>query len=231
MATALDIIKRAMRLQKVYSIGEEPSADEAQDMLQALNSMLESWATENLFIYAKTLDSIPLTANVASYTVGPTGGFVTERPIFVDNSSYIDYQGVSYPLQVWAESEYNQITVKTVGGIPCGVWTLMNYPDIQLTLWPVPSQAMTLNLWSNKIIRSFPDLTTDVALPPGYERSLAFALAEETAAEFGIQLEPSVVVKAAQARKNLKRINTTVPLLTMPYGIPNHNGYIFWQTG
>lgn len=230
MATALDLIKSAMKKIGVYSIGEDPSADEAEDGLNSLNSMLDSWANENLFVFAKTMDSIPIPASTTSITIGPTGSYVTDRPVKIDASTYFQLQGVSYPIVLWGELEYNQITVKSTGGIPAGIFPLMTYPDIELTFWPVPSDPMTLVLWSNKLIRSFPDLVTDLDLPPGYQRAIEFSLAEEIAPDYEVEPPQTVVRKAAQARKNLKRTNTQVPLMRMPYGIPNNNGYVDWQS-
>ena len=100
MTTALDVIKRSMRLLGVYAIGEEPSSSETTDALSVLNSMMGSWANDSLAIYAKTLDSITLSYNVASYTVGPSGSTITTRPTEVSSASYIDYQNVSYPLSI-----------------------------------------------------------------------------------------------------------------------------------
>jgi hypothetical protein len=99
MATALDIIKRAMRLDRVYGIGETPSADEAQACLDALNSMLDLWATQRLYVYVNVTDVISLAASTASFTIGPTGTTVSVRPVKVLDSSYITYQSVSYPLR------------------------------------------------------------------------------------------------------------------------------------
>lgn len=230
MTTARDIIKRSMRQLGVYTIGEDPSDDEAQDGLEALNAMLDSWATENLFVYAKTLDIVPLIAGQQTFTIGPTGTVVSTRPIDIDPSSYILYQNVSYQLVKWPDEEYQQISVKTQNsGIPCGFWPLMNMPDITVTLWPIPSDTMSMYLWSNKLITSFPSLTTVVTLPPGYERALAFSLSEEIAPEYEVQLSASVIAKASKARKNLKRINAQVPVLEMPYGIPNSTMYYDWR--
>lgn len=228
--TSLDIIKRAMRMLGVYSIGEQPSADECADTLRALNDMLESMANENLFIYAKTLDVVPLTANNGTYTVGPSGGVVTTRPVDVDGSSYIDYQGVSYPLMVATLADYNQIPVKTlIAGIPNEMYVLPNMPNITLQLWPVPSATMTLNLWSNKLLQSFATLTDVLTLPPGYARMLAFCLAEEIAPEYEVQVSPDVAKKAMQARKIIKRTNTEVPRLNMPYGVPMGRGFVNYR--
>jgi hypothetical protein len=219
--TALDIIKRSMRLLGVYAIGEAPSSDEANDCLTALNQMLDSWANENLFVYAKTLDVVPLVANTASYTVGPSGGVITPRPVEVLASSYIDYQSVSYQLMIATLSDYNSIPIKTQAlGIPFELYVLPNVPNVTLNLWPVPSAAMTLNLWSNKQIQSFATVTDTITLPPGYERALAYSLAEEMGPEFDAVVSPDIKAKALQARKVLKRTNTEVPRLRIPAGIP-----------
>lgn len=232
MATALDMIKRSMRLIGVYAVGDELSADESNDMLSALNTMLDSWSTENLFVYAKSLDTITLSANVGTYTLGPSGGTISPRPIIVSDSSYIDYQTVSSPLTVATLNDYNQIPVKTqITGIPTSLYVLPNMPNVTLQLWPVPSATMTLNLWSNKLLQSFPALTTVVLLPSGYQRAIEFSLAEEIAPEFDVQAPVDVQKKAAQGRKLIKRINTQVPRLDMPYGIPMGNGLIDYRLG
>lgn len=226
MTTAIDIITRSMRLLGVYSIGEAPSAEESNDGLTALNSMLDSWAGQSLFVFAKSVDVITLAANVPSITVGPSGTTITPRPVNILASSYIDYQGVSYPMVIDTLADYNLLPVKTLTtGIPNQLWALNTMPNITVSLWPVPSATMTLNLWSNKLIQSFASLTDTLVLPPGYERALAFSLAEEIAPEY--QLEPSVEVqkKAAYARKVIKRVNTEVPRLRMPYGVPMGNGF------
>jgi hypothetical protein len=230
MTTALDLIKRSMRLLGVYSIGEEPSADEAATGLTALNALTDSLANSGLLVYAKSLDTIALTANQASYTVGPSGATVTGRPVQVLDASTVSYQSVDYQLSVWTLEDYNSISVKTIGGIPGGLFPQMDMPDITLYLWPVPSTSgMTLNLWTNKTFTTFPALTTTVSLPPGYEQMLPFLLAEVLAPEYQTPVPAAVAGEAARIRRNLKRTNTQVPRLDMPYGIPNGNGWTTWQ--
>lgn len=230
MTTALDIIKRSMRLLGVYGIGEEPTAEESADSLSALNAMMDSWANENLFVYAKTLDTIPLIANDGVYNVGPSGDFITARPIEVSSASYIEFQSVSYPLLIATLNDFNQIPVKTlISGIPTELYVLPNMPNVQLSLWPIPSTAMTLNLWSNKLIQSFANLTDVLTLPPGYERALGYCLAEEMGPEFDVQVSADIKIKALQARKVIKRTNTEVPRLSMPYGIPMGRGFVNYR--
>jgi hypothetical protein len=219
MTTALDLIKRAMRLNGTYSIGEEPSSDEAADGLVSLNEMIGSM--EGLLIYAPTTDAITLSSGTAAYTVGPSGGTITTRPISVLESSYISYGGISYPLEILTIENYNDIPQKaTSGGVPEYLYVLNGMPNITVTAYPTPGATMTLNLVSNKLFQSFASLTDVVSLPPGYARMLAYNLAVEIAPEYEAALRPDVVQIATSSRRVLKRTNTKPPLLNIPVGIP-----------
>lgn len=214
MATALDIIKRSLRMLQVYSIGEQPSAEESQDCLTALNELMGT-LSNGAMIYVKTLDTINLVASDPSITVGPTGDTVTLRPVRVLDESYITLSGVSYPLKLLTLQEYNDIGVKATAGIPVGIWVQPDMPNITITFWPVPSQAMTLNLWSDKLLSSFPTLTTTVTLPPGYEEGLAYILAVTIAPEYEVTPSNEVKAGASRSRRILKRTNFQVPKLRL----------------
>jgi hypothetical protein len=99
-------------------------------------------------------------------------------------------------------------------------------PDVTVCLWPVPSEAMTLKLWSAKPITGTLTLATSLSLPPGYERMLAYVLAEDMAPEYQVEPSPTVVRKASAARKVLKRTNAEIPQMDMPYGVPPVRGFL-----
>lgn len=230
MTTAIEIIQRAMRQIGVISIGETPSDEEAADALFALNGLMGSLGNSPQMIFARTNEPVQLVANTASYTVGPSGGLVTPRPIDVLESSNIIYQGVTYPLIKWTLQDYQQITVPTTTGIPTGFYAQMDMPDITLTFWPVPAQGMVFNMWSDKQITEFASLTQQIGMPPGYDRALAFILAVEIAPEYEVEPSPNLLRLCSQARRMIKRTNTEVPRLTMPYGIPDNNTYMDWRS-
>lgn len=58
MATARDIITRALKRLRVLASGETPTSDEAADCLDALNDMLSAWAINGI-----DLAHLPLTLN------------------------------------------------------------------------------------------------------------------------------------------------------------------------
>jgi hypothetical protein len=49
--TALDIIKRALRLIGIVASGESVASDEAQDGLMSLNAMIDSWKAQGIDCY------------------------------------------------------------------------------------------------------------------------------------------------------------------------------------
>lgn len=55
MATALDVITRAMRKLRVLGIGKDPKDAEAQEGLTELNNMLAEWAIDGIDIAHLTL--------------------------------------------------------------------------------------------------------------------------------------------------------------------------------
>jgi hypothetical protein len=228
MTTALDLISRSLRMLGVYAAGENPSAEESQDSLSVLNALLAE-ASNGAMVSVKTLDTIALSANVSSITVGPSGTTITARPVNVLPDSYIDIAGTSYQLELFDLQNYSSIGNKGDIGIPQGIFVLPNMPNVSVTLWPVPSQAMTLNLWSDKLVASFPTLTTVMGLPPGYENALANMLAVEVAPEYEVQPPPAVLAAAARGRRVLKRSNVQVPKLALD--VPGLNGVADWRAG
>jgi len=223
--TCIDLIKRAYRLIGVYSIGETPTADEAVDGLTALNAMLGDWANEGLMVYATTTDAIPLTNGVTTYTIGATGGFVSDRPQEVLTSSYVQFSGVSYPLGILTEEQYNDIQVKSISGIPTSMLYIATFPNATITMYPTPSDSMTLNLVSKKLLNVFANLTDVVAMPPGYENAIVFNLAKYLSVEFGQPLPIQVDRQAAGSKRTIKRTNHVSPILKMPYGVPMKRNY------
>lgn len=227
MSTALDSIKRAMRLIGAISIGETPSDEEAADGLEALNAMLDSFANDKQVIYAPTLDTIAWAPSTPSYTVGPTGTFPTSRPVTLLNSCYFDWGGVSYPLKSITVDEYNEISLKGLNTtIPQYIWLNPTFPDATVTLWPTPSTAVSVKLWSNKVLQAIPSLTTDLALPPGYKDFIDYNLAERIAPEYEAQVPMAVAKHAMLTRKALARTNFVSQKMMYPIGsLPGHGQF------
>src|SRR5687767_849521 len=73
LVTAQDIITRAMKALGALGTSETPTASEANDGLEALNTMLDSWAGEELASYQVLEQTVILTVGKSQYTIGTVG--------------------------------------------------------------------------------------------------------------------------------------------------------------
>jgi len=221
MATAGDQINGALKLIGELAEGEEPSPATSQDALTALNQMLDSWSADRLAVYATEDTTFTWTANVASLTLGPSGADITAaRPLQVMDSTYFNYNNLSYGLALINEEQYNAIALKSSTSTwPQLLWVNMGMPLITMKIWPVPTASVEFHLIS-VVQLTQPALTsTELSVPPGYLRAFRYNLACEIAAEFGVEPPPRVAAIAARSLRTIKRINNPNDLMSMPYQI------------
>jgi hypothetical protein len=218
VATASDIINGSLRLIGQLAEGETPSYETSNDALVAMNQMLDSWSLERLAVYTTQTQSFSWPANQASRTLGPTGTFVGTRPIQVDDSTYfVDSSGLSFPVTIINEAQYNAIALKTTtSSYPEVLFVQNTNPDTTLTVYPVPTQALTWKIVSVTPLAQPALLSTTLAFPPGYLRAFRYNLACELAPEFGVEPSARVIRIADVSKRNLKRINNPMDVLSIP---------------
>ena len=217
--TAADQINGALRLIGVLAEAEAPSAAMAQDALTALNQMIDSWNTERLSVFS-TIDQVfnwPSSTRIR--TLGPTGDFVGQRPVQLDDATYFRdaSTNVSYGIKMINQEQYNNIAVKTVTSTyPQILWYNATYPDIEIYLYPVPSRVLEFHFVSVEKLTEPANLSTVLAFPPGYLRAFRYNLACELAPEYGVEPSPQVRRIAMYSKRDLKRINNPDDVMAMP---------------
>ena len=221
MATAGEQINRALRLLGVLAEGETPSAASAEDALTALNQMLDSWSVERLAVFCTQDQVFTWPAGQISRTLGPTGDFVGARPVQIDPATYyVAPSGVPYGIKLINQQQYNGIAVKTATStFPQVMFVNMTFPDIEMIVYPRPTQDLDWHIVSVEELAQPADLATDLFFPPGYMRAFAYNLACEIAPEFGVEPSPQVQRIAMTSKRNLKRINNPDDVMGMPYAV------------
>lgn len=220
MSTAGDQINAALRLIGQLAEGETPSPATSQDALTALNQMLDSWSTERLAVYSTQDQVFTWPANTATRTIGPSGNFVGTRPIRLDDSTYFRdaSTGVSYGIKFINQQQYDGIAVKTVTSTyPQVMWINQTNPDVEMTIYPVPTRALEWHFVSVEELSQVSTLNTTLVFPPGYMRAFKYNLACEIANEFGVEPSRTVSRLAMVSKRNLKRINNPMDVMSMPY--------------
>ena len=219
--TAGDQINRALRLLGVLAEGETPSAATSQDALLAMNQMIDSWNTERLSVYATQDQVFSWPAGEIRRTLGPTGDFVGNRPVLLDDATYYRApSGVSYGIKFINQDQYNGIAVKTATStFPQVIFVNETYPNVEMYIYPKPTQVLEWHFISVQELSQPAVLATQLHFPPGYMRAFTYNLAMEIAPEFGVEPSPQVQRIAMTSKRNLKRINNPNDIMSLPYGI------------
>ena len=220
--TAGDQINGALRLIGQLAEGETPSAATSQDSLTAMNQMLDSWSSERLSVFSTQDQVFTWTQGYISRTLGPTGDFVGNRPVLLDDATYFrdPSNNISFGIKIINQQQYDGIAVKTVTSTyPQVLWINMDMPNVSMYIYPVPTKALEWHFISVTELVEPATLTTSLIIPPGYLRAFRFNLACEIAAEFGVEPPPSVQRIAMSSKRNIKRINNPDDVMSLPYSI------------
>ena len=212
---AHEIIARSMRLIGATGTGESVSAAELADGLVSLNSMVDSWSAQRLFIYQVKQQSFPFSPSDEMYTIGPGGDWNTERPVEIQGA-FSRINNIDSIITVTKDrSVYDDLSTKAIINTS---WPSLCYYEASLPLgklwfYPKPAQASTvfLDTWL-----MFPKFTAydDVTFPPGYERAIVYSLAVEFAPEFGKVPSALVADIAKSAKAVIKERNLPEPVMS-----------------
>lgn len=206
--TAGDLIESSLRLGGAIAPSETPTADEINDGLISLNDLLELMSINNLAVWGSIAVTFPTVANQAAYTVGPTGNWVTDRPVRVYNNPYSTYQGVDFPVELIGQSEYDLIGIKNqTGDIIERACFINDMPNGRFLMWPVPRSIFNFTFEADRVLTQIPLKTTAINYPPGYLVAMKYALCIMLMPDYGRAVSQEVKDTAQTAMAALKRAN------------------------
>ena len=216
MATTVnDIIKRAMRIDGILGTAQTLDANDANDALVTLNQMLEQWSLEELMCYRYTTNLFNTSIDVASYTIGTGGTWVTGgRPTKID-AAFIRIDTTDSTLDIVNNEQYQAIELKTLQGIPTTLYYQPEYPLGKVYLYPVPDAVYPVGISQVQKFSAFASLSDPISLPPGYEAAIIFNLAIELSSEYGKSVDAVTARKAIDYKASLKRKNQNIGVLCL----------------
>jgi len=222
MATAGEIINGALRLLGMLAEGETPSAETSADSLFSMNQMIDSWNIERLSVFSTQDQTFTWPAGEITRTLGPTGNFVGNRPVRLDDATYYrdPSTNVSFGIKFINQQQYDGIAVKTVTSTyPQVIFVNETFPDMTMTIYPKPTRVLEWHFISVEPLSQPATLATELAFPPGYLRAFRYNLACEMAPEFGVEPSPQVKRIAMVSKRNIKRINNPDDIMSLPYSL------------
>lgn len=178
--TSRQVIKHALLILRVLASGEDPSGDEADDALTALNLMLKTWgATGRLWL--KTEGSTALVLAQAGYSLSTARRILSVRR----RTSSIDT-----PLNELSRDEYYDLPTKSGIGTPVSWYFDPQRSSRTLYVWPTPSVTVaantTLQYTYQRVIEDVDALDNDIDVPQEWLEALAYNLADRLMLQFGV---------------------------------------------
>ncbi len=226
--TAQELISDSLTLAGQLGPGRGAGVSESQVALRALNSMIGAWATQRLTIPVIRSDEYTLTPSTGTYTIGDGGDFDAARPVKIERANLIDLTNPSsplhQPLRVITVTAWADIRLPTLTStVPTHLYYMTSYPLGQIKLWPVPTAANRVELFTQEPLSRIATLTEDLEFvpdPPGYEEAVKYNLAVRLKTLFPKAMSSSPPAQVAlvdriarESLGNIKRMNKVTPVL------------------
>ena len=137
-----------------------------------MNQMIDSWNTERLSVFCTQDQVFSWPSGEIKRTLGPSGDFVGNRPIQLDDATYYKApSGVSYGIKFINQDQYNGIAVKTsTSTFPQVIFVNNTFPNVEMYLYPRPTKDLEFHLVSVQPLTQAASLNTILQFPPGYLR-------------------------------------------------------------
>lgn len=237
MTTALDMIRRSLRMLGVESQGEVPANNEANEALVSLNAMVDQWSNEKLMLFTITNNLFNVVAGTTDYTMGPVGSGATwessqvTRPLLTQRySAFIraNQSGINtdYVMDYYPNDRFQSIFQKTISTNYPYAWTCdWNYPICTVRIYPNPTLNVQFGLSEYAQLTRFGTLTDSLVMPPGYENCIVFNLCIELAPEYGVEPTGFILEKAKETKFNIKRANAQPVLMSVDRSLLTHGIY------
>lgn len=217
MATALDLIKGALRNINSYQSGDQLAIPDANDALEVLNDLLDSWSTQENAVFGSLENILQYSGGVYQYLIGtgatptPTmGAFDIPRPLRITNAfTRINTtgSGYDYQIEIISQDRYVEYGFKAIAyPWPTQLWYNNAFPYGIISFYGAPTGGGELHLFTDTILTNV-TLNQTIVMPQGYSRAIKWMLARELCAQFGFPLTPAIEKLAQESFMMIKALN------------------------
>lgn len=203
-------IQQAATYAGIKALGSPLDGETLEHGLTALNSMLDSWQAESLYIPHTTEIIQSVAGSPVTIGLGQTINVV--RPKFIRDTSFIRIGGFDTPIRWISQQEYNTIAYKGQTGTAYYGYYDEQFPVGKIYIYPVPNGELHLQV--DAALPQFADYTTDYAIDTGYKLAIELNLALMMC--IGLKEPTQLLLSQAFAAKNrIQQNNATYSILTI----------------
>lgn len=191
--------------QALYDVGRlnaggTPSDSLYEDCLQRLTDLIAHYQTRGCKLWLNSLLPITLTAGLKTYSLGPAGAVISEKPLRILEGWYvITSNGSRRPLDPLSWNTYYGLGNVTVPGEVTGYFVDKQRDNLVVHFWSTPSASAasngTVELLAQRYYSGPVEVTQAVLFPPEWYLALRWGLADELATS-----APAVLAQRAALR-------------------------------
>lgn len=195
------IIRAAFESIGVAVTNEPLDPDDVEVAQVALNALAMSWKSYGLTLWKRGQASItPLVLGQASYSLAPTLGTGTEKPVKMVDVTYKNTAtGNETPMTRLSFAEYDRLPNKAQQGTPVQFYFEPQRTGSIMKIWPTADanavSNLTIEYTYQQPIQDMTSGTEDVDFPNEWYRALILNLAIDLAPKFGLERDERVLLQ------------------------------------
>ena len=219
------ICETALRLLGVAAAEQPIDAFMADAALDALNTLIDSWATEKLLTYTRPHYALTLEPGRRTYS----WGFVPGEGVPADISAPAPVRleiamlniggspAQEWPLKILTQAEYEEgIELKDLQSTyPAYAYLAASQPYHILALYPVPDAPYTLRLLPWQAHSPYTHWDHVLEWPNGYGRAMIWNLACDLGPQYSIEPTPALLRTAEQSKRAIYPVNAEIGRLSL----------------
>lgn len=221
MATVRDVITDALMEIGAIGQGETPSAPDAQLALRYFQRQLDAWQAEALTLAVNTQLTFTISSSANTFTIGPTGDIVAQRPVWIDAMTYVvpgtspEVETIMAPMN---DDQYDVLSIKNLeSSLPTQFYYNTSFSTLlgSMFIWPTPTQDVKLYVYVKQGAGVPAALGDTIQGPAGYLEAFLYQLALRLVTPFAKNLNtlPLLPKMAQDALARIKRSNLQPGLL------------------
>lgn len=216
MTATATLVQDAMFAAQILGSDQTAASADVQLVLRRLNRLLDLRSNERQLIFANQTESFVMTAGLGQYS---TTLLTNGRPIAI-GSMTVTLSQITYSVNMRDQLWWNDQGYKPIDAIPVNCWYDATYPNGTMNFFPRPYGPFVCAVDCQRKLTGPLLLTTDIALPEGYEAWIVAELACDIWPSFkGRQpLNRDLLADRTMARATLKRQNYSPLEMALPWG-------------
>lgn len=215
---ARDIARKAVILIGGPLDNGEVSAEDGRNILMSLNLMMKSWQADGCNLWRLSDETVTIPANTKTVQLDPRVMDVMEARY--DGS--VTFQRLLARVE-WGD--YRSLPNKNAEGLPTQFTLNKQRTFIEMSVWPVPTEDITISYSGARVIEDVIDLNNEVDAPQEWLETVIVCLAERIIPDFGADALNAnscarVTARAKHLYDKLLDFDRTGSVFMKPWGAP-----------